>query len=202
MIRTRIQSERTFVPAVTAERSPPDSRMTGADSPVMADSSTDAMPSSISPSPGISSPALTMTRSPARRRGAGTVSSRPSSWRRRATRSARVLRSASAWALPLPSAMASAKFAKITVNHSQKAMAPSNATGPPLTASLTRRTVTMSDTISTTNMTGFRHSVLGSSFRKASSDARFTIGGSNRGLALTAPSCSDVWTGAGACVAT
>jgi hypothetical protein len=33
-------------------RSPPDSRMTGADSPVMADSSTEATPSTISPSPG------------------------------------------------------------------------------------------------------------------------------------------------------
>ena len=33
------------MPPVTAERSPPDSRMTGADSPVIADSSTEAMPS-------------------------------------------------------------------------------------------------------------------------------------------------------------
>ena len=65
VIRTLIQSESTFVPAVTAERSPPDSRMTGADSPVIADSSTDAMPSSMSPSPGISSPAVTITMSPA-----------------------------------------------------------------------------------------------------------------------------------------
>ena len=40
--RTTMRSERTFVPPVTAERSPPLSRMTGADSPVMADSSTDA----------------------------------------------------------------------------------------------------------------------------------------------------------------
>ena len=37
-------------PAVTAERSPPDSRMTGADSPVIAASLTDAIPSTISPS--------------------------------------------------------------------------------------------------------------------------------------------------------
>ena len=130
MIRTLIQSESTFVPAVTAERSPPDSRITGADSPVMADSSTEAMPSSMSPSPGISSPALTITRSPARRSDAGTVSSPPSPFSRRATRSARVLRSASACALPRPSAIASAKFAKMTVNHSQKAIDASNATGP------------------------------------------------------------------------
>ena len=41
------------VPPVTALRSPPDSRMTGADSPVIADSSTEATPSTTSPSPGI-----------------------------------------------------------------------------------------------------------------------------------------------------
>ena len=59
-----ISSERTRVPPVTAERSPPLSRMTGADSPVMADSSTVAMPSTTSPSPGITSPAATTHRSP------------------------------------------------------------------------------------------------------------------------------------------
>ena len=45
------------MPPVTALRSPPLSRMTGADSPVMADSSTEAMPSMTSPSPGMISPA-------------------------------------------------------------------------------------------------------------------------------------------------
>ncbi len=71
VIPTLIQSDSTFVPPVTAERSPPDSRMTGADSPVMADSSTEAMPSMMSPSPGISSPASTITTSPARSSEAG-----------------------------------------------------------------------------------------------------------------------------------
>ncbi len=56
VIRMTSQSESTLVPPVTAERSPPDSRMTGADSPVMADSSTDATPSTTSPSPGMTSP--------------------------------------------------------------------------------------------------------------------------------------------------
>ena len=42
------------MPPVTALRSPPDSRITGADSPVIADSSTEAMPSITVPSPGIS----------------------------------------------------------------------------------------------------------------------------------------------------
>ena len=53
VISTTIRSDSTVVPPVTADRSPPDSRMTGADSPVIADSSTDAMPSMTSPSPGI-----------------------------------------------------------------------------------------------------------------------------------------------------
>ena len=78
-MRTTMRSESTLVPPVTAERSPPLSRMTGADSPVIADSSTEAMPSMISPSPGISSPASTTTRSPLRSDDDGTLSSLPSS---------------------------------------------------------------------------------------------------------------------------
>ena len=50
---TTIRSDSTVVPPVTAHRSPPDSRMTGADSPVIADSSTVATPSTTSPSPGM-----------------------------------------------------------------------------------------------------------------------------------------------------
>ena len=64
VIRTTIRSDSTRVPPVTAERSPPASRMTGADSPVMADSSTDATPSVISPSDGMTSPAWHTTTSP------------------------------------------------------------------------------------------------------------------------------------------
>ena len=52
VMRTTIQSERTRVPPVTDERSPPDSRTTGADSPVIADSFTVAAPSITSPSAG------------------------------------------------------------------------------------------------------------------------------------------------------
>ena len=40
VMRMTMRSESTRVPPVTAERSPPDSRITGADSPVIADSST------------------------------------------------------------------------------------------------------------------------------------------------------------------
>ncbi len=58
------QSLVTRVPPVTALRSPPASRTTGALSPVMALSSTEATPSRISPSAGMSSPARTYTTSP------------------------------------------------------------------------------------------------------------------------------------------
>ncbi len=64
---TTIQSDSTRVPPVTAEKSPPDSRITGADSPVIALSSTDATPSITSPSAGITSCAMTSTTSPLRR---------------------------------------------------------------------------------------------------------------------------------------
>ena len=78
VIFTRIWSDSTRVPPVTAERSPPASRMTGADSPVIADSSTDATPSMISPSAGMNSPAETMTTSPARSFELATCSMSPS----------------------------------------------------------------------------------------------------------------------------
>ena len=103
------------MPPVTALRSPPDSRMTGADSPVIADSSTDAMPSTTVPSPGMTSPASTTTRSPRCSSAAARVL--PSSMR--AIVSVRIARSASACARPRPSASASARFAKTTVSHSQ-----------------------------------------------------------------------------------
>ena len=114
-----IQSESTRVPPVTAERSPPASRMTGADSPVIADSSTDATPSMISPSPGMTSPADTRTTSPLqqlRRRHPFDRARRSTT--RLASVSVFARRSVSAWALPRPSAMASAKLANSTVSHS------------------------------------------------------------------------------------
>ena len=103
MTRTLIQSDSTRVPPVTAERSPPDSRMTGADSPVIADSSTDATPSMISPSAGMNSPALTMhdVALAQRRRRHRLDACRPAR-SRFATVSVRALRSVSACALPRP----------------------------------------------------------------------------------------------------
>jgi hypothetical protein len=65
------------VPPVTALRSPPLSRITGADSPVMADSSTVAAPSMTSPSAGMVSVARTRTTSPLRSSVALTSSSCP-----------------------------------------------------------------------------------------------------------------------------
>jgi hypothetical protein len=117
-----MRSERTRVPPVTDERSPPASRMTGADSPV-----TVAAPSTISPSVAISSFASATTRSPRRSANAEIRSSRVEPLtRRRAVVSVLVRRSASACALPRPSAIASAKFAKSTVNHSHAEIARSN----------------------------------------------------------------------------
>ena len=121
VMRMSSVSDSTLVPPVTALRSPPVSRMTGADSPVMADSSTDAAPSMTSPSPGMTSPAWTKTTSPLASWVASMDSSEPSLRRRRATSCLRDARRARAWALPRPSATASAKFAKMTVKSSQRA---------------------------------------------------------------------------------
>ena len=174
---TTSRSESSRVPPVTAERSPPDSRMTGADSPVMADSSTEPMPSITSPSAGIASPASTTTTSPRWSSGAGTCSVPPSSRRRVASVVVRIARSVSAWALPRPSAIASAKFAKITVNHSQTAMSPVNQSAwpLPLIRLMKNVAVVITEPTSTTNMTGFRSWIRGSSFLSESIVARVTI---------------------------
>ena len=151
VIRITIRSESTLVPPVTAERSPPDSRITGADSPVMADSSTEAMPSTISPSDGMRSFASHTTMSPLFNSAAGTSSSVPSARSRRASVSERILRNVSACALPLPSAIASAKLAKITVRNSQTVMDQVKTDG----CAMASRKVTTVPT-RTTNITGLR----------------------------------------------
>src|SRR6185437_6630341 len=176
-------SESTRVPPVTEERSPPLSRITGADSPVIADSSTEATPSITSPSPGIRSPAATSTRSPLRSCGAAissTGASGPSGpvclpVTRLASVSLRARRSVSACALPRPSAIASAKLAKRTVNQSQSV---TPATKPRSFARLESSSVWMNSMvvmtlpISTTNITGFFIWMRGSSFLKESLMAR------------------------------
>ena len=125
-MRTTISSDSTRVPPVTAERSPPDSRITGADSPVIADSSTVAMPSMTSPSLGITSPAATTHSSPTSSGAAGDLLDRPVGPSPAGRRVGRVWRNVAACALPRPSAIASAKLANSTVNHRKAATRPLN----------------------------------------------------------------------------
>ena len=157
VISTTMRSESTLVPPVTALRSPPASRITGADSPVIADSSTEAIPSITVPSPGMASPALMTTRSPFWSSEAAT--SRPSC--RCATVSVRAARRASAWAFPRPSASASAMLAKTTVSQSQIATVKVNQAGslPPPSGGLPKAwliqpIVVITAPTSTTNITG------------------------------------------------
>ncbi len=166
LIRTTMRSDTTRVPPVTAERSPPDSRITAADSPVIALSSTVAMPAMTSPSPGITSPASQTTRSPARKSAAATVSNAVSAIA--ATRFARVSvlvrRRLAAWALPRPSAIASAKLAKRTVNHSHALIC---TIAPKWSPPRAVRPLAASATSAVTNITGLRTSSRGSSLRTA-----------------------------------
>ena len=132
VIDTTMRSDSTTVPPVTADRSPPDSRTTGADSPVMADSSTIAIPSTTSPSPGIACPASMTHRSPTFSSVEGVSTTVPSGCRMWATVSCRARRNASACALPRPSAIASAKLPNSTVNHKNSTTRPVNRLSVPL----------------------------------------------------------------------
>jgi hypothetical protein len=100
--------------------------MTGADSPVIALSSTLAIPSMTSPSAGIGSPVSQTNWSPFWSSDAPTRVSVPFASNLRANVVVLARRSESACALPLPSATASAKFANRTVNHSQIASCATN----------------------------------------------------------------------------
>src|SRR5215475_7958603 len=182
VMRTLIQSDSTWVPPVTAERSPPDSRMTGADSPVMAASFTEAMPSITSPSEGMVSPASTSTTSPTLRLvlGINLWPLPPGPVSSFACVSVRWRRNAAACAFPRPSATASAKLANSTVNHSHSTIWNSKPIcAPPVTRSRIRITVVSAETISSTNITGFWISVRGLSLTKAEPIAGTTILASN-----------------------
>ncbi len=181
VMRTLSQSETTSVPPVTADRSPPDSRMTGADSPVMAASLTEAMPSITSPSDGMISPASTSTTWPGASSlaGVGTVNPVFSSTMSLALVSSRVWRRLAACALPRPSAMASAKFANRTVNQSQTMIwKVKPRCSAPFTQSRMKMRVVSAATTSTTNMTGFFIIRRGSSLAIAEPMAGHTILGS------------------------
>ena len=104
----------------------------------------------ISPSEGMASPASHTTQSPLARADAATRLSVPSGSRIRASVSDRILRRVSAWALPRPSAMASAKLANPTVRNSQMVMDQSKIPG---WAMASMRVTT--EPTRTTNMTGF-----------------------------------------------
>ena len=162
VILITMRSLMTRVPPVTALRSPPLSRMTGALSPVIADSSTVAMPSTTSPSPGIASFVSQTTRSPFFSSLAATFSS-TLLVSKRAIVVVRILRSVAAWALPRPSAMASAKFAKSSVNQSQSVSCKWK-----LLKCAKVKNVVRIEPMRTTNITGFFHCTRGSSLRKES----------------------------------
>ena len=130
----------------------------------------------ISPSPGMNSQALTSTRSPVRNFELGTVSVQPSEIKRRAWVSDLAFLSVSACAFPLPSAMASAKLAKSTVNHNHSVICRLNLNpGWPCIASRTSSTVVMTLPTSTTNMTGLPIICFGLTFTIESQSARRTI---------------------------
>ena len=105
----------------------------------------------------------------------------PSGRRTRATVSARVLRSVAACALPRPSAMASAKLANSTVNHSQRATRPAKTFSFVVDEPRSRknRMVVRTEPTSTTNMTGLRTIVRGLSLTKLSLMAWRVMAGSN-----------------------
>ena len=147
--RTTSQSESTRVPPVTEAKSPPASRMTGADSPVIALSSTEATPSMTSPSSGTTSPASISTTTPFFSSSAscgchdapcfGALSTL-------ATTFFFMPRRLAVCALLRPSASASAKLAKRTVNQSQTAtarMKPAGASPLPASAWMPRTVVRM-----------------------------------------------------------
>ena len=117
VISILIQSDTTSVPPVTLAKSPPLSLVTGADSPVIADSSILAIPSIISPSPGMISPAFTSTISPFFKSLEEIVFSSPFSKTTLACVSFLVFFKVSACALPRPSATASAKLANNKVKN-------------------------------------------------------------------------------------
>src|SRR5262249_52983193 len=134
-----------------------------------------------SPSLGITSPALTMHSSPTWSWLLGTSSTVPSGRRRRASVSDRVLRSVAACALPRPSAIASAQFAKSTVNHRNAATRPANTFSFVVDLPMSRKKMIVVNTLptSTTNITGLRAWLRGFNFLKLSTIAPRTIVGSN-----------------------
>src|SRR5664279_3662732 len=86
----------------------------------------------------------------------------------------RVARRVAAWALPRPSATASARLAKTTVAHSHAVTVQANTDGV-----TTANTVVSAEPTSTMNITGLRTRVFGFSFRTALGRLRHSIAGSS-----------------------
>jgi hypothetical protein len=95
------------------------------------------------------------------------------------------LRRVSAWALPRPSAIASAKFAKTTVNQSQSVIWTRNLIDSP-SVPVKMSTVVIAAPTSVTNMTGFLTMWTGFSFLKDSPIAGMTMVGSKMDSDLAA----------------
>ena len=177
-MRTVIQSEITCVPPVTAERSPPLSRITGAD---FGDrpSLTEATPSITSPSDGMMSPASTNTTSPDLETGArhplvlGPVALRRSRLRLGARAGAH---------RPAPLAALRHRLGEVREQHRDPEPATMiwNGNRPPVARSRRKITVVRAATTSTTNMTGFFIRTRGLSLAKAAPIAGMTIFGSVR----------------------
>ncbi len=116
----------------------------------------------------------------------------------------RALRSLSAWALPRPSAIASARLAKTTVNHSQMDTAsakPALVSTCPVKTAWAQSSVVKKLPTSTTNITGFLTMRRGSSFLNASTMAPATMarsksgrgaGSSDRAVMMHLPSVAGV----------
>ena len=183
LMRTTSQSDSTRVPPVTLEKSPPDSRTTGADSPVMALSSTEATPSMTSPSSGTRSFAMTSTTSPLRRFSASSGNHVVPYLGSRSFLAMVLffrLRSEEACAWARPSARASAKLANSTVNHSHTATDSTKPAVPsPLSKASTPNSVVRMLPIKTTNITGLCHCTRGLSLVKAAASAGLSRAGSS-----------------------
>ena len=173
VMRTTMRSESTLVPPVTAERSPPalaDDRRGLAGDGRLVDRG-DALDDLAVAGDEHARPRPPPGR-PCAARG-GDASPRAPLTSRRAVVSLRILRSASACALPRPSAMASAKLAKSDREPEPERdrggeperRAPAGAR----TRSRTQSTVVSTLPTSTTNMTGFLATCRGASLRKLSS---------------------------------
>ena len=169
-----MRSDNTFVPPVTELLSPPDSRITGADSPVMALSSIVARPSMISPSVGMVSPASQTNKSPF----FSCEEEIFSPLFKVAGVSSLVFRKLSACAFPRASAIASAKLANNSVNKSTRNTTKLYPKLPcdvsPVNVQIETNSITIVP-ISTVNITGFLNSNFGFNFTKDCTNACCTI---------------------------